>query len=153
MRNELVIQAGQPSAQHRVLFSFLNAPIVQPTSTTHNHKVNHNLTPKKQKQKKKRKFGRIWKLLSYEPRAPAEGGCGEVEDHTRGHLELELVLEALGVGHDGLGVLLLLLHANVHVAHGNLVVQARHPAVWVLPRDAVEAELLRLLWGLRRGWR
>lgn len=117
MRNEVVVQGGQPAAENGVGFGFFGAAVV-------------------------------------EPGAPAEGRGGEVEGHAGGHLEVELVQEVIGVRHDGLRVLLLLLHAHVHVPHRHLVVQLRHPAVWVLPRCAVEAELLRLLWGLRwaRWW-
>lgn len=66
---------------------------------------------------------------------------------------MELGEEAFGVGHDGLRVLLLLLHVHVHVPHCYLVAEVRHPAVRVLPCHAMEAELLRLLWGSWRGRR
>lgn len=67
------------------------------------------------------------------PWAPAERRGGEVGGEAGGHFGLEFGDEALGVGHDGFGVLLFLLHVNVHVAHGHFVVEARHPAVGIFP--------------------
>lgn len=54
-----------------------------------------------------------------QPRAPPDRRRAEVSGEPRGHLDLELPLEAVGGegGEDGLGVLLLLLHVDVHVTH------------------------------------
>lgn len=63
---------------------------------------------------------------------------------------MELGLEAVGVGHDGFGILLLLLHVDIHVPHRHPVAQLRHPVIVVRPRLPVQGETHWLLRGLRQ---
>lgn len=87
------------------------------------------------------------------PRAPTEGRSRKVEGKTASHLRLKLALEANGIRENSLSVLLLLLHIDIHVSHGHLIIEAWHPTVGIFPCRIVDWEGLWLLWGLwRRGW-
>lgn len=87
-----------------------------------------------------------------EPGAPAGGRRAGVGGEAGGHLELELTGEAVGGGggEAGLGVLLLGLHVDVHVAHGGGVGERAHPGVAVVPRLPVDGDGLGLLRRARR---
>uniref|UniRef100_A0A2P2J0C0 Uncharacterized protein n=1 Tax=Rhizophora mucronata TaxID=61149 RepID=A0A2P2J0C0_RHIMU len=84
-----------------------------------------------------------WKLFSLfnspivQPWSPPNSRGREVNLQSGSHLKLELALELFGIRHDGLRILLLLLHVHVHVPHSHFVVQARHPAVRVLPNGVM----------------
>lgn len=87
-----------------------------------------------------------------EPGAPAGGRRARVGGEAGGHLELELAGEPVGAsgGEAGLGVLLLGLHVDVHVAHGGGVGERAHPGVAVVPRLPVDSDGLGLLGRARR---
>lgn len=87
-----------------------------------------------------------------EPGAPADGRGADIRGEVGGHLELELPGEAVGAagGEAGLGVLLLSLHVNVHVAHGGGVGERAHPGVVVVPRLPVDGDGVRFLRRARR---
>lgn len=87
-----------------------------------------------------------------QPRAPADGRRARVRGKAGGHLELELPGEAVGAagGEAGLGVLLLGLHVDVHMAHGGGVGESAHPSIAVVPRLPVDGDGLGLLRRARR---
>lgn len=90
------------------------------------------------------------------PWPPADWGSGERRGHAAGHLGEQLPLQSLGAGHDGFDVLLLLLHAHLHVPHRHLVGELWHPSEGVMPCLAVEGVgegLLRRFGGRRRRGR